>query len=410
MTEQPPTKKQRVDPRELLDDSLSLQLSNYDYSNPFVSKLCVQDLLIKDDIPALSNDWVEDINKAETLVLLQVMVGAYSVDWLSRIKNQSITSVNLIFTKKYKGDCKVLGECIQKMCSNMSIEHLDFSSECTLDMDLARTIAFALSKLNEISTLGIGSSAREILLFINNLRINRLIAYDFLSNTSFSDVMEIFLDKCACNSVNEFSFEQCKYNIVSEERLAMLMSRLISTGTRRITFDHIDGIENKLYTILDNLALLSVGKEHVISIQFPFKSLLVLPEATTKWMLLEQKSNFEFIDIKTKQTLRATANEGNKQFKARDALEEKIASLPPTIGNFIKENCYCPITQNIIMDPVVCEDGHIYEKVAILEWLRDKDISPVTRNKISKNFMPVLLMKNLIQTLVTSFTPPEKNA
>jgi len=38
----------------------------------------------------------------------------------------------------------------------------------------------------------------------------------------------------------------------------------------------------------------------------------------------------------------------------------------------------CPITQDIMRDPVVAEDGHSYESSAILKWLSSHDTSPLT--------------------------------
>ena len=43
----------------------------------------------------------------------------------------------------------------------------------------------------------------------------------------------------------------------------------------------------------------------------------------------------------------------------------------------------CPITQDVISDPVIDEEGNTYEKSAILEWLKTSNISPITRNVIS---------------------------
>jgi hypothetical protein len=39
----------------------------------------------------------------------------------------------------------------------------------------------------------------------------------------------------------------------------------------------------------------------------------------------------------------------------------------------------CPITHEIMSDPVMCEDGFSYERIAILEWFaKDKITSPMT--------------------------------
>ena len=38
----------------------------------------------------------------------------------------------------------------------------------------------------------------------------------------------------------------------------------------------------------------------------------------------------------------------------------------------------CPITQEIMEDPVVCADGHSYERGSIERWLAAHGTSPLT--------------------------------
>lgn len=47
--------------------------------------------------------------------------------------------------------------------------------------------------------------------------------------------------------------------------------------------------------------------------------------------------------------------------------------------NAIHESITCPITGDIMKDPVQGNDGHTYERAAILEWLSRNPISPQTR-------------------------------
>mmetsp|Transcript_5811 Transcript_5811/g.12904 ORF Transcript_5811/g.12904 Transcript_5811/m.12904 type:complete len:833 (+) Transcript_5811:293-2791(+) len=48
-----------------------------------------------------------------------------------------------------------------------------------------------------------------------------------------------------------------------------------------------------------------------------------------------------------------------------------------------EESLVCPITGEIMVDPVVDHEGHSYEKEAILEWLSDNQVSPITRNPLT---------------------------
>ena len=48
----------------------------------------------------------------------------------------------------------------------------------------------------------------------------------------------------------------------------------------------------------------------------------------------------------------------------------------------------CPITTDIMFDPVTAEDGYTYEREAILEWFVNNSTSPMTNVKIGKNIIP----------------------
>jgi uncharacterized protein YegL len=57
----------------------------------------------------------------------------------------------------------------------------------------------------------------------------------------------------------------------------------------------------------------------------------------------------------------------------------------------------CPITQEIMIDPVVGTDGHTYERDAIVTWLAQHATSPQTRQHMTvSNLAPNWALKNLI--------------
>ena len=64
----------------------------------------------------------------------------------------------------------------------------------------------------------------------------------------------------------------------------------------------------------------------------------------------------------------------------------------------------CPITQELPVDPVMAEDGKIYERKAILEWFSKKDrpTSPSTGAVIGKKLLPAVQTKNTIEMLIKS--------
>lgn len=62
--------------------------------------------------------------------------------------------------------------------------------------------------------------------------------------------------------------------------------------------------------------------------------------------------------------------------------------------------CYCPISHSIMMDPVICADGHTYERSSIQNWLSKHSTSPNTNEELShKQLVPNLSLRNLIQLI-----------
>ena len=62
----------------------------------------------------------------------------------------------------------------------------------------------------------------------------------------------------------------------------------------------------------------------------------------------------------------------------------------------------CPITFSLPVDPVTAEDGNVYERSAIEEWLKQQLKSPVTNLAMGTKLQPALRVKNMIRAMVTS--------
>ena len=89
---------------------------------------------------------------------------------------------------------------------------------------------------------------------------------------------------------------------------------------------------------------------------------------------------------------RATADggEGGSSGAAGPALACEAAEVP--------DDYICPITAEIMTDPVSTLDGFTYERTAITEWLLTKDTSPLTGATLeSKTLVPNLSLRNMIR-------------
>lgn len=59
--------------------------------------------------------------------------------------------------------------------------------------------------------------------------------------------------------------------------------------------------------------------------------------------------------------------------------------IGPNMNDY-KNKFTCPITKLIFFEPIIAEDGIIYEEKALLDWFKKSDISPTTGKKILKTY------------------------
>ncbi len=78
-----------------------------------------------------------------------------------------------------------------------------------------------------------------------------------------------------------------------------------------------------------------------------------------------------------------------EECKAQSAAVVAKPAEPPT-------EFFCPITQEILLDPVVLTDGFSYERQAVVEWLSHRMISPITGKPVNNALMPNTVLKVLI--------------
>ena len=81
---------------------------------------------------------------------------------------------------------------------------------------------------------------------------------------------------------------------------------------------------------------------------------------------------------------------GQELRKTKSALNEAFAEL------------VCPITFSLPVDPVTAEDGNVYERSAIEDWLEKQRKSPVTNLAMGTRLQPALRVKNMIRGMVAS--------
>lgn len=69
----------------------------------------------------------------------------------------------------------------------------------------------------------------------------------------------------------------------------------------------------------------------------------------------------------------------------------------------LNPNFYCPITHELMQDPVIDREGNSYEREAILAWLEKSHESPITRNPLNANdLVPNRSLRSSIEDYVAA--------
>ena len=69
-----------------------------------------------------------------------------------------------------------------------------------------------------------------------------------------------------------------------------------------------------------------------------------------------------------------------------------------------KDDLICPITHLIFEHPVVLSDGFTYERKAIEDWLKIKDTSPKTNERlVTKTLIPNLTLHSIIENCLDRY-------
>ena len=63
----------------------------------------------------------------------------------------------------------------------------------------------------------------------------------------------------------------------------------------------------------------------------------------------------------------------------------------------VPDEYLCPITCEVMEDPVIAEDGQTYEREAIATWVASAGTSPMTRQRMANMFFPNRSIKGLIE-------------
>jgi hypothetical protein len=77
-----------------------------------------------------------------------------------------------------------------------------------------------------------------------------------------------------------------------------------------------------------------------------------------------------------------------------DSLKENTKNILGGNDSFL-----CPITRDVMEDPVSAKDGHTYEREAIEMWFHNNSRSPKTNEQISTELIPNYALKSAIEAM-----------
>ena len=59
--------------------------------------------------------------------------------------------------------------------------------------------------------------------------------------------------------------------------------------------------------------------------------------------------------------------------------------------------CLCPISREVMTDPVLAGDGYTYERAEIVKWFRQSNTSPMTNEVLRTSLVPNRTMKTVVE-------------
>ena len=79
-------------------------------------------------------------------------------------------------------------------------------------------------------------------------------------------------------------------------------------------------------------------------------------------------------------------------------------ALPAQGHSPLLDGLYCPITHELMLDPVMTDDGQTYERKAIMKWFAGgQETSPATGAKLaSKTLVPNVTLRLVLKTYLKS--------
>jgi serine/threonine protein kinase len=190
---------------------------------------------------------------------------------------------------------------------------------------------------------------------------------------------EILLGESFSNSADVYSFGVIMWELFTE--------RIPWDGKSIIQIISLVGMQKQKLTSTE-IALVAASSGSSTSV-----GVAPLPADTSAVMLEVINSCFEDSEKRpTFSTLHTTGHDW--LITETERTTPNVRVVPPAF--------LCPITTAIMVDPVICLDGHTYERSAIESWFQRSDRSPMTNiTLLIRTLIPNVALRNAIQGFQT---------
>merc|ERR1719473_252605 len=169
------------------------------------------------------------------------------------------------------------------------------------------------------------------------------------------------------------------------------LSFLDFTVTRAALLDRASGLVDSDF--LKDEADMKLVVKHVVD---PVTSVIRIGKYTKKGYSIQNAQAVKlFIEWSHRASIEPNVLEAPDDTGEGSGSTDDDKDIPPS---FI-----CPITQDIMRDPVITVDGQTYERAAISEWLQKNDTSPLTMKRLPHK---VLITAYALRSAIEDLFPP----
>lgn len=146
------------------------------------------------------------------------------------------------------------------------------------------------------------------------------------------------------------------------------------------------------------------NKQKILSFFNPNSRLKQKEPRSTDEELKHEGGKNEVVGNQDPQDILGGNQEGSPEEVQDNHLNDKFFDLPAH-----NDHLLCPISQELMTDPVTTPYGHCFQKKSIEKWLESHEICPMTNKPLKKSdLIPAYTIKAIVQDYIKSLKQPNQ--